>query len=106
MNITQYGEDSMTDLHMYSKQERKDSVKDILNLGFTAQFESEVAPKLPNELSGALRFQQENMAAAVSILALFIVDHLFQMLGICFSNKSKLYGSLQDCLPGSVYCSL
>jgi len=66
MNITQYGEDSMTDLQMYSKQERKDSVKDILNLGFTAQFESEVAPKLPHELSGALRFQQENMAAAVS----------------------------------------
>ena len=70
----------MTDLHMYSKQERKDSVKDILNLGFTAQFESEVAPKLPNELSGALRFQQENMAAAVSILALLIVNHIFQLL--------------------------
>ena len=76
MNITQYGEDSMTDLHMYSKQERKDSVKDILNLGFTAQFESEVAPKLPNELSGALRFQQENMAAAVSILHLFLINHM------------------------------
>ena len=54
----------MTDLNTYSKQERKDSVKDILNLGFTAQFESEVAPQLPQELSGALRFQQENMAAA------------------------------------------
>ena len=75
MNITQYGEDSMTDLQMYSKQERKDSVKDILNLGFTAQFESEVAPKLPHELSGALRFQQENMAAAVSILNLSISNH-------------------------------
>ena len=67
MNITQYGEDSLTDLHKYSKQERKDSVKDILNLGFTAQFESEVTPHLPQELSGALKFQQENMAAAVSV---------------------------------------
>eukprot|EP00091_Calanus_sinicus_P001585 TRINITY_DN11596_c0_g1_i1.p1 TRINITY_DN11596_c0_g1~~TRINITY_DN11596_c0_g1_i1.p1 ORF type:complete len:313 (-),score=77.49 TRINITY_DN11596_c0_g1_i1:83-1021(-) len=65
-NITQYGEDSMTDLNQYSKLERQESVKDILNLGFTAQLESEVTPHLPQELVGALKFQQENMAAAVS----------------------------------------
>ena len=46
----------MTDLNQYSKLEREESVKDILNLGFTAQL----------ELVGALKFQQENMAAAVS----------------------------------------
>ena len=67
VNITQYGEDSMTDLNLYSMQERKDSVKDILNLGFTAHFESEVAPQLPQELNSALKFQQENMAAAVIV---------------------------------------
>ena len=32
----------------------------------TAQLEREVAPHLPQELVGALKFQQENMAAAVS----------------------------------------
>ena len=57
-NITQYGEDSMTDLTQYSEkvkidlilstitlstvQERRESVKDILNLGFTAHLESKV----------------------------------------------------------------
>ena len=56
----------MTDLNQYSKLERQEPVKDILNLGFTAQLESEVAPHLPQELIGALKFQQENMAAAVS----------------------------------------
>ena len=56
----------MTDLNQYSKLERQESVKDILNLGFTAQLESEVAPHLPQELIGALKFQKENMAAAVS----------------------------------------
>ena len=56
----------MTDLSTYSKLERQESVKDILSLGLTAQLESETAPNLPQELSGALKFQKENIAAAVS----------------------------------------
>ena len=77
-NITQYGEDSMTDLTQYSekvriggkspcrlRQERRESVKDILNLGFTAHLESKVSPDLPQSQNEALRFQEENLAAAV-----------------------------------------
>jgi len=64
-NITQYGEDSMTDLTQYSEKERRESVKDILNLGFTAHLESKVSPELPLTQEEALRFQEENLAAAV-----------------------------------------
>lgn len=77
-NITQYGEDSMTDLTQYSekvrikekpscrlRQERRESVKDILNLGFTAHLESKVSPDLPQSQNEAMKFQEENLAAAV-----------------------------------------
>ena len=66
LNITQYGEDSMEDLTKYSQQEGKESVKDILNLGFTAHLESDVAPHLPQDQADAIRFQKQNLAAAVS----------------------------------------
>ena len=56
----------MTDLTQYSELERRESVKDILNLGFTAHLESQIAPHLPQDQKGAIKFQQENMAAAVS----------------------------------------
>ena len=62
-------------------QERRESVKDILNLGFTAHLESKVqlnhlvllpptmlaqtAPDLPKTQEEAMRFQEENLAAAV-----------------------------------------
>ena len=45
---------------------RRESIKDILNLGFTATMESEVAPKMPMDRVSAIRFQHENMAAAVT----------------------------------------
>jgi len=64
-NITQYGEDSMTDLTQYSEKERKESVKDILNLGFTAHLESETSPDLPHTVAEAHQFQNENLSAAV-----------------------------------------
>ena len=55
MNITQYGEE----------ESRRDSVKDILNLGLTAHLESEAAPQLPHDRMSAVKFQHENMSAAV-----------------------------------------
>merc|ERR1719394_63724 len=58
-------EDSMTDLTQYSEKERRESVKDILNLGFTAHLESKVSPELPMTQEEAMRFQEENLAAAV-----------------------------------------
>jgi len=66
LNITQYGEDSMEDLTKYSQQEGKESVKDILNLGFTAHLESDVAPHLPQDQADAIRFQHQNLAAAAT----------------------------------------
>ena len=63
-----------------SDQERRESVKGILNLGFTAHLESKVtlyhlvlfppllaqtAPDLPKTQEEAMRFQEENLAAAV-----------------------------------------
>jgi len=111
-NITQYGEDSMTDLNTYSKLERAESVKDILNLGFTAQLESEVAPQLPQELNGALKFQQENMAAAVtsqsrlnsvvnSRMPSRVMSRATSRLGTRNNSMNSLYdldGSLPDTL--------
>jgi len=64
-NLTQYGEDSMTDLTKYSEKERRESVKDLFNLGFTAHLETEEAPYLPLNQEDAIRFQSENLAAAV-----------------------------------------
>ena len=55
----------MTDLSMYSDAERKESVKDILNLGFVAQLEGEMID-LPLSQKSALKFQNENLTAAVS----------------------------------------
>jgi len=55
----------MTDLTQYSEKERRESVKDILNLGFTAHLESKVSPELPMTQEEAMRFQEENLAAAV-----------------------------------------
>ena len=34
---------------------RRDSVKDILNLGFTAHMESEVQPQLPTDRASAIK---------------------------------------------------
>jgi len=60
-NITQYGEQGME-----KDPSSRESIKDILNLGFTATMESEVAPKMPMDRVSAIRFQHENMAAAVT----------------------------------------
>ena len=56
MNITQYGEE----------ESRRDSVKDLLNLGLTAHLESDAAPQLPHDRMSAVKFQHENMSAAVT----------------------------------------
>ena len=55
----------MTDLAKYSEQERKDTVKDILNLGLIAHLESDTPPNLPGSQEAAKKFQKENLAAAV-----------------------------------------
>ena len=57
----------MTDLGMYSEQERRESVKDILNLSLVACLESDVSPHLPFSQEEAKKFQKENLTAAVSI---------------------------------------
>ena len=55
----------MTDLTLYSDEERRESVKEILNLGFVAQLEGEMID-LPLSQKSALKFQNENLTAAVS----------------------------------------
>jgi len=73
-NITQYGEQSSSPLvnddtiniRDIKEESRRESVKDILNLGFTATMESDVAPTLPTDRAGIIKFQHENMAAAVT----------------------------------------
>ena len=55
----------MTDLAKYSEQERKDTVKDILNLGLIAHLESDTPPNLPGSQEAAKKFQKENLAATV-----------------------------------------
>ena len=57
----------MTDLAKYSEQERRESVKDILNLGLVALLESDIAPNLPGSQEAAKKFQKENLTAAVNI---------------------------------------
>ena len=63
-NITQYGDQSMDgEADPQSRREslragpdpRRDSVKDILNLGFTAHMESEVQPQLPTDRASAIK---------------------------------------------------
>ena len=70
----------MTDLAKYSDQERRESVKDILNLELVAHLESITPPNLPGSQEAAKKFQKENLTAAVSIPSLcyciFIV-HVF-----------------------------
>ena len=61
-NITQYGDQSLDDEDLMSRREslkdpRRDSVKDILNLGFTAHMESEVQPQLPSDRASAIRWE-------------------------------------------------
>ena len=57
----------MTDLAKYSDQERRESVKDILNLELVAHLESITPPNLPGSQEAAKKFQKENLTAAVSI---------------------------------------
>ena len=57
-NITQYGSDDDDDIMSRReslKEHRRDSVRDILNLGFTAHMESEVQPQLPSDRASAIR---------------------------------------------------
>ena len=66
-NITQYGEDSKTDLANYTDQKRSESVKDILNLGLVAHLESITPPNLPSSPDAAKKFQKENLTATVNM---------------------------------------
>eukprot|EP00092_Neocalanus_flemingeri_P107954 GFUD01138578.1.p1 GENE.GFUD01138578.1~~GFUD01138578.1.p1 ORF type:complete len:623 (-),score=105.53 GFUD01138578.1:90-1769(-) len=63
-NITQYGEDS-DDLIKLTNAERRESVKDLLNLCFVAQLEGGMA-SLPLSHEAAIKFQNENLSAAIS----------------------------------------
>jgi hypothetical protein len=65
--ISQYEEDSMTDLAKYSAQERKESVKDIPNLGLVVHLESVTAPNLHRSQEAAKKSKQENVSPAVNI---------------------------------------
>jgi len=66
MNITQYGEIDIGEIDQTDVESRRDSIRDILNLGFTAHMETSNAPELPRDRAGVIRFQHENMAAAVN----------------------------------------
>ena len=57
----------MTDLTLYSDEERRTSVKDILNLGIVAHLEGDMAD-LPSSQDSAIQFQSENLSAAVRSL--------------------------------------
>ena len=90
-NITQYGDtcDDTPDTRTQAevpRPPRQESVRDLLNLGFTAHMESDEPPQLPTDRASAIRsaptnhckifftlinifsvrFQHENMAAAVT----------------------------------------
>ena len=79
-NITQYGDEeeekaeekkTMEEFDMVDGSgrvlyERQESVKDILVLELTAELESDEAVALPHTQADAIRFQTENLAAAVS----------------------------------------
>ena len=58
MNITQYGElDSNVEYDQTDFDSRRDSIRDILNLGFTAHMETSAAPELPKDRVGVIRFR-------------------------------------------------
>ena len=53
MNITQYGE--LDGDYEITEANRRESIKDILNLGFTAHLESSSVPHLPTDRASAIR---------------------------------------------------
>lgn len=85
------------------EQERRESVKDILNLGFTAHLESRLAPDLPQSQEEAIRFQEENLAAAVSSYSSTTTYWLAQVVGA--SRAQSRVGSLGPSRFGSLACS-
>ena len=64
-NITQYGEQSLSPVspassfinikEQQSRDSRRESVKDILNLGFTATMESDVVPTMPKDRAAVIK---------------------------------------------------
>lgn len=65
-NITQYGEEDDDDYITVPSSQRKESVKDIFSIELTAELESSMKVDLPHTQEEAIRFQNENFAAAVS----------------------------------------
>ena len=55
---------------------RDSSVRDILNLGITAQMEGNIAI-LPDSQESAIQFQSTNLSAAVRLLKVFTKLNLF-----------------------------
>ena len=73
----------MPDLAKYSDQKRRESVKDILNLGLVAHLESVTPPNLPSSPEAARKFQKENLTATVNMflnMLLFIYILIFSKL--------------------------
>ena len=58
----------MVDLAKYSEDERRESVKDILNIGLIAHLETEATPELPSSHQAARKFNKNNLSAAVNFL--------------------------------------
>ena len=68
----------MTDLAKYSDQKRRESVKDILNLGLVAHLESVTPPNLPSSPEAARKFQKENLTATVNMfLNMLLFKYIF-----------------------------
>ena len=63
--LRQYGDNSNTTLSKYSDQVRRESVKEMLNLGLVAQMESVTHPSLPHSPEAAKKFQKENLTSTV-----------------------------------------
>ena len=99
MNITQYGEE----------ESRRDSVKDILNLGLTAHMECDAAPQMPQDRMSAVKFQHENMSAAVTSSQSRVVSRavstapslLASRMGSRCNSMSSLY-ELDGPLPDTI----
>jgi len=66
INITQYGEESVTDFSNYADFESTDNVKDIFNLELVTDLQAESSPILPENLAAAIKFQKDNLSAAVA----------------------------------------
>ena len=69
----------MFDQNEYSAQERRESVKEILNLGIVTHMEGQELD-LPESQESAIRFQNSNLSAAVRYIYVEYSDLFYRYL--------------------------